>query len=207
MLAASPRRQMLAGRGPPFPSLVLAQVSRSPFVPVSFSFLLLVLALPHPLLQRPDSSSVNPEDVDAVIEDVAKAAEADAEEIATEEAAEGVAEDAAKGSAGEAGKATAEEAGKGPAGEAGRAAAEEEEEVADDRPSSSTASGSGKYLRVSDDFFVHLPGASSTRTPVEREVFDDEVLAAAGFEVVDEPIIGGDSSQEEQLLHAMGASF
>ena len=38
-------------------------------------------------------------------------------------------------------------------------------------------------------------------------MFDDEVLAAAGLEVVDEPIIGGDGSQEEQLLHAMGASF
>ena len=88
---------MLAGRGLPFPSRVLAQVSRSPFVPASFSFRLLVLALPHPLLRRPDSSSVNPEDVDAVIEDVAKAAEADAEKIAAEEAAKGAAEDAAEG--------------------------------------------------------------------------------------------------------------
>ena len=38
-------------------------------------------------------------------------------------------------------------------------------------------------------------------------MFDDEVLAAAGLEVVDEPIVGGDGSQEERLLHAMGASF
>ena len=83
MPAALPRRQMLAGRGLPFPSRVLARVSRSPFVPASFSFWLLVLALPHPLFWRPDSSSVNLEDVDAVIEDVAKAAEADAEKIAT----------------------------------------------------------------------------------------------------------------------------
>ena len=89
----------------------------------------------------------------------------------------------------------------------GPAAAEEEEEVAEDQPSSSAASGSGKYLRVSDDLFVHLLGAPSTRTPVEGEVFDDEVLAAAGLEVVDEPIVGGDGSQEERLLHAMGASF
>nr|XP_040245394.1 tol-Pal system protein TolA-like [Aegilops tauschii subsp. strangulata] len=77
-----------------------------------------------------NSSSVNPEDVDAVIENVAKVAEADAEKIAAEEAAKGAAEDAAKGSAGEAGRAAAEEADKGPAGEAGRAAAEEEEEAA-----------------------------------------------------------------------------
>ena len=38
-------------------------------------------------------------------------------------------------------------------------------------------------------------------------MFDDEVLAAAGLEVVDEPIVGGDGSQEERPLHAMGASF
>ena len=185
---------MLAGTGLPFPSWVLAQVSRSPFVPASFSFRLLVLALTHPLLRHPDSSSVNPEDVDAIIEDVAKAAEADAEKIAAEEAAKGAAEDAAKGTAGEAGKAAAEETGKGPAGEAGGAAAEEEEEVADDQPSPSVTSGSDKYLRVSDDLFVHLPGASSTRTPVEGEVFDDEVIAAAGLEVIDEPSVGGDGS-------------
>ena len=106
-----PRRQMLAGRGLPFPILVQALVSRSPFVPVPFSFWLLVLALPHPLLRRPDFSSVNPEDVDAVIEGVAKAAEADAEKIAAEEAAKDAAEDTAEGPTGEAGKAAAEEAG------------------------------------------------------------------------------------------------
>ena len=38
-------------------------------------------------------------------------------------------------------------------------------------------------------------------------MFNDEVLAAAGLEVVDESIVGGDGSQEERLLHAMGASF
>ena len=38
-------------------------------------------------------------------------------------------------------------------------------------------------------------------------MLDDEVLAAAGLEVVDEPIVGGDGSREERLLHAMGASF
>ena len=78
--AALPRRQMLAGRGLPFPSRVLVQVSRLPFVPASPIFLgLLVLALHHPFLRRPDSSSVKPEDVDVIIEGVSKAAEADAE--------------------------------------------------------------------------------------------------------------------------------
>nr|XP_045087625.1 acidic leucine-rich nuclear phosphoprotein 32-related protein-like [Aegilops tauschii subsp. strangulata] len=80
--------------------------------------LLLLLALPHSLLWCPDSSSVNPEDVDAIIQNIAKAAEADAEKIAAEEATKGAVEDAAKGPAGEAGKAAAEETDKGPSGEA-----------------------------------------------------------------------------------------
>ena len=125
--------------------------------------------------------------------------------MATKEAAKGAAEDAAKGPAGEPGKATAEEAGKGPAGDAGKSPAEEE--VADDQPSSSAASGSGRYLKVSDDLLVHLPGLSSSRVPIEGEVFDEEVLATAGLEAVDEPSTGGDGSQEERLLQAMGANF
>ena len=82
-----------------------------------------------------------------------------------------------------------------------------QEEVVDDQPSSSATSGSGKYLKVSDDLFLHLPGTASTRAPTEGEVFDEEVLAAAGLEVVDEPSTGGDGSQEEWLLQAMGANF
>ena len=77
----------------------------------------------------------------------------------------------------------------------------------DDLSSSSAASGSGRYLRVSDDLFVHLLGASSTRAPFEGEVFDEEALATAGLEVVDELGVGGAGSQEERLLQAMGASF
>jgi len=137
------------------------------------------------------------EDIDAVIEDVAKDAAAEAEKIATEEAAKGAADNAAKGPAGESGKAAAEEAGKAAA----------EEGAVDDQPSSSAASGSGRYLRVSDDLFVHLPGTASTGAPVEGEVLDDEVLAAAGLEVVDEPSAGGGCYQEERLLQAMGANF
>ena len=132
---------------------------------------------------------MDPGDIDAIIEDVAKDAAAEAEKIAAEETAKGAAEDAAKA----------------PAGEAGKAAAKEE--VVDDQPSSSAASGSGRYPRVSDDLFVHLPGSSSSRAPIEGEVFDEEVLAAAGLEVVDELGVGGDGSQEERLLQAMGASF
>ena len=92
--------------------------------------------------------------MDTVIGDVAREAAAEADKIAAEEAAKDIAEDAAEAPAGEPGEAATEEAGKVPAGEVGKAAAEEE--VVDDQPSSSAASGSGKYLRVSDDLFVHV---------------------------------------------------
>nr|XP_020151801.1 uncharacterized protein LOC109736990 [Aegilops tauschii subsp. strangulata] len=114
--------------------------------------------------RRGDPLSADREDLDTVIEDVAKGAAAEAEKTS----ARGAVEDATEGPGVEAGKATTEEAGKGPAGEA---------------------------------------DASNTRAPVEGEVFDDEVLAAAGLEIVDKPSAGGDGSQEERLLNAMGTSF
>ena len=157
-----------------------ALVSRSPFVPVLFLFLLILcLGFVSCPSWCPDRPSADQEDIDTVIEDVAKDGAAEADKIATKEAARGAAEDATKGPIGEPDKATAEEASKGPAGEAGKAAAKEE--VVDDQPSSSAASGSGRYLRVSDDLFVHLPGTASTGAPIEGEVFDEEVLAAAGL--------------------------
>nr|XP_020173584.1 uncharacterized protein LOC109759167 [Aegilops tauschii subsp. strangulata] len=48
---------------------------------------------------------------------------------------------------------------------------------------------------------------AGTRAPTEGDVFDDEALAAAGLEVVNEPSIGGGGTQEEQLLRAMSANF
>ena len=166
-------------------------------MPLFFLFLNLGLGSASSLSRYPDPPSADREDIDTVIEDVTKNAAAEAEKIAAEEAANYAAQDAAKESAGESSKSSTEGAGKAAAGE----------EVVDDQPSSSAASGSGRYLRVSDDLFVHLPGASSSRAPVEGEMFDEEVLAAAGLEVVDEPSTGGDSSQEERLLQAMGANF
>nr|XP_040258352.1 uncharacterized protein LOC120975722 [Aegilops tauschii subsp. strangulata] len=134
-------------------------------------------------------SSADRQDIDTVIEEVARGAAAEADKIAAEEAAKTAAEDATKGPAGEAGKAATEEG------------------VVDNQPSSSAASGSGKYLKVSDDLFIHLPGTASTRAATEGEVFADEGLAAAGLEVVDEPSAVGSGSQEQQLLWAMSANF
>ena len=89
-----------------------------------FFFLKLYLGFASSPSRCPDPPSADQEDIDTVIEDVTKAAEAEADKIATEEAAKGVAEDAAKGPTGEPGKATAVEAGKGPAGKASKAATE-----------------------------------------------------------------------------------
>nr|XP_040256440.1 uncharacterized protein LOC109744165 [Aegilops tauschii subsp. strangulata] len=162
-----------------------------------------------------------PEDIDTIIGEVAKDVEAEATKIAAEEAAKSAAEEAAKGPAGGAGetaaggpnKGSAGEPGKGTAGEPGEAAADEatkestEEVVANDQPSSPAALAPGKYLMVGDDLFIRLPGTASTRAPTEGVVFDDEVLATAGLQVVDEPSAGGGGSQEEQLLRAMSANF
>nr|XP_040258355.1 CRACD-like protein [Aegilops tauschii subsp. strangulata] len=126
---------------------------------------------PHFSPQHP--SSADREDIDTIIEEVSRDAKAEANKIAAKDAAKTAAEDAAKGPALEASKAAAEEAGKGPAQEANKAAAEEG--MVDDQPSSSAASGSGKYLKVGDDLFVHLPGTARTRAPTKGEVFDDEV--------------------------------
>nr|XP_040253716.1 myosin heavy chain, embryonic smooth muscle isoform-like [Aegilops tauschii subsp. strangulata] len=127
-------------------------------------------------------SSVNPENMDAIIEDVAKAAEVDAEKIAAEAAAKGVAEDAAEGPAGEADKATTEEAGKGPVEGFGKAAVEEEEEVADDQPSSSAGPGFGKYLRrhreaLDAQALVHASKVKELE--VERDRLKDQTLKLA----------------------------
>lgn len=193
MLVASPRRQTLAEKGLPHlgPARVSHSLSTSACI-LSFLFSLLAFDLGSALSPswHPDPSLVGSEEVDTSIKDIATDAVAEVEKITAEEGT-------AKG--------PAEEPGKGTAGEAGKAAAEE---VAfDDLPSSSAASGSGRYLRISDDLFVRLLGASSTRAPFEGEVFDEEALAAAGLEVVDEPDVSCAGSQEERLLQAMGASF
>nr|XP_040245411.1 uncharacterized protein LOC120964654 [Aegilops tauschii subsp. strangulata] len=120
-----------------------------------------------------DPPSTDQEDIDTIIEEVAKDAEAEAARIAA------AAEEAAKAAAGEAAK--------GPA----------EEEVANNQPSSPAAPAPAKYLKVGDDLFVRLPGAAMTRAPTQGEVFDDEALATAGLQVVDEPSTSSGGPQEE----------
>nr|XP_020170748.1 A-kinase anchor protein 5-like [Aegilops tauschii subsp. strangulata] len=168
-----------------------------------------------------DPPSTDQEDIYTVIEEVAKDAEAKATKIAAGEAAKSTAEEATKGAAGETGEAAVGEAGKGPAGESGKAAAGEAnkaaaeeaakepagEGAADDQPSSRAASALGKYLKVGADLFIRLPGTADTKAPAEGEVFDDEALATAGFQVVDEPSASGGGSQEEQLLPSRERQF
>nr|XP_020158185.1 protein wings apart-like [Aegilops tauschii subsp. strangulata] len=103
------------------------------------------------------TSSADQENIDTVIEEVTRDAEAEANKIATEEAAKSTDEDAAKGPAD---KAATKEAGKDVA----------EEGAVYDQPSSSAASGSGKYLKVSDDLFVLLPGAVAQDLLAERKL-------------------------------------
>ena len=69
-------------------------------------------ALPHSLSWCPGPSPADREDIDTVIEEVARDAEAEADKIAAEEATKTVAEEAAKGPAREAGRAAAEGGGK-----------------------------------------------------------------------------------------------
>nr|XP_020160703.1 uncharacterized protein LOC109746002 [Aegilops tauschii subsp. strangulata] len=152
-----------------------------------------------------DPLSTDQEDIDTVIEELAKDAVAEAARIAAGEAAKSATEEANNWSTGEADKAAAEEADKASAKEDAKKPAEEE--VANDQPSSPAAPAPGKYLKVGDDLFIRLPWMASTRAPAEGEVFDDEALTTAGLQVVDEPSASGGSSQEEQLLRAMSANF
>nr|XP_020198033.1 uncharacterized protein CG45076-like [Aegilops tauschii subsp. strangulata] len=92
-----------------------------------------------------------------------------------EEAAADTAAEAEKVATEEAAKTAAEDAAEGFAGETGEGAAEE--------------AGKGAAR------------TASVRVPAEGEAFDDEVLSAAGFEVIDEPS-AGDGTQEERLLQA-----
>nr|XP_045087429.1 translation initiation factor IF-2-like [Aegilops tauschii subsp. strangulata] len=121
------------------------------------------------------------EDIDTVIEEVAKDAEAEAAKITADEAAKSAAEEAAKGPTGEASEAAAGEADKAAAGEAGKGPARESEEVATEE---------------------------AIEEPAEEGMADDQPSSyAAPARVVDEPSTNSSGSQEEQLLRNMSANF
>ena len=61
----------------------------------------------------------------------------------------------------------------------------------------------GAYLKAGDGVFIKLPWASSSRAPVEGEVFDGEVLASAGLTLVDAPSSSSGEPEEEQLLRRL----
>nr|XP_020161452.1 uncharacterized protein CG45076-like [Aegilops tauschii subsp. strangulata] len=126
---------------------------------------------------QPDPSSADREDINTVIEEVARDGEAEADNIAAEEAAKAAAEEAAKGPDGEAGKGAAEEAAKGPAGEG----------VVDDRPSSSAASGSGKYLKALhrarlDKAKSRMAAADKAETDLEERIAETQARFSKAHE-------------------------
>ena len=58
----------------------------------------------------------------------------------------------------------------------------------------------GVYLKAGEGVFINLPWASSSRAPVEGEIFDGEVLASTGLMVVDAPSSSSDEPEEERLM-------
>ena len=61
----------------------------------------------------------------------------------------------------------------------------------------------GAYLKAGEGVYIKLPWASSSRAPVEGEVFDGEVLASAGLTMVDAPSSSSDEPDEERLLRKL----
>jgi lantibiotic modifying enzyme len=48
---------------------------------------------------------------------------------------------------------------------------------------------------------------ASIGAPTEGETFDEEIITAAGLEIVNEPSVSSSKSEEDQLLQAMGDNF
>ena len=61
----------------------------------------------------------------------------------------------------------------------------------------------GAYLKAGDGVFIKLPWASSSRAPIEGEIFDEELLASAGLSLVDAPSSSSDEPEEERLLRKL----
>ena len=61
----------------------------------------------------------------------------------------------------------------------------------------------GAYLKAGDGVFIKRPWVSSSRAPIEGEIFDEELLASAGLALVDAPSSSGDEPEEERLLRKL----
>ena len=58
-------------------------------------------------------------------------------------------------------------------------------------------------MKAGDGVFIKLPWTSSSRAPVEGEIFDGEVLASAGMTLVDAPSSSNNEPEEERLLRKL----
>ena len=150
--------------------------------------------------------------VDAVIKETARDATAEADRVAANEAAKDTQEEATKESAERAGKETGDHTDGIPTtGVLGATPVIEPpaagEASVEDQPSTSGAPPSGKYLKVGNNLFVSIPGTASIGVPTEGETFDEDIIAAAGLEIVDEPSASSGQSEEEKLLQAMNSNF
>jgi hypothetical protein len=72
-----------------------------------------------------------------------------------------------------------------------------DEAVVEDQPSTSETPPSSRYLKVGDNLFVSIPGTASTGVPTEEEILDEDVIAAAGLKIIDEPRASSSDSKEE----------
>ena len=139
-------------------------------------------------------------------------------EVAGEENARGNTDDAAvteeagadDPAGGEAAKAAAAEAGEGSGDrtDGPEAAGASGATPTADPSAAAAASGSEEpqpdaYLKAGDGVFIKLPWASSSRAPIEGEIFDEELLASTGLTLVDAPSSSSDKPEEERLLQKL----
>ena len=61
----------------------------------------------------------------------------------------------------------------------------------------------GAYSKAGVGMFIKLPWASSSRAPVEGEIFDEELLASVGLTLVNAPSSSSGEPEEEQLLRKL----
>jgi hypothetical protein len=142
-----------------------------------------------------------------------------ADKLADEEAAR-AAEEAGKAAEGSTTEAPADEAGRGAEDEATQKTAKEAGEGSSGRTDGPEAAGApgatpttdpsavetaatpdsppkSRYIRVGEDVYVSLPWTAGSSTPTEEDVADEEILVAAGLQLVSEPSTSSSTSEED----------